>query len=87
MRVVVAGVEGRVGTSKFFDNLTHQLASYAPFGNLIKKFNIGAQVAGDVMSLEPTDTLIQIKRFSEPRVGFLVRSGMFETDAPPRAMI
>jgi glycosyltransferase involved in cell wall biosynthesis len=76
-----------MGTSKLFNNLYHQLASYAPLGNLIKKLDIGARVAGDVLPLKSTDTLIQIKRFSEPPVGCLVRSGMFETDAPPRAMI
>ena len=76
-----------MGTSKLFDNLYHQLTSYAPLGNFIKKINVGGPVAGDIMPLRPTDTLIQIKRFSDPPVGFLVRSGMFETDAPPLAMI
>jgi glycosyltransferase involved in cell wall biosynthesis len=87
MRVIIAGLEGPMGTSKLFNNLYHQLAGYASLGDFIKKLDIGARVAGDVLPLKSTDTLIQIKRFSEPPVGFLVRSGMFETDAPPRAMI
>lgn len=87
MRIITAGFSGRMGTAKYFDNMTKQIANYVPFGHFVERLNIGSPEANQILPITTGDILIQFKHFPGVSAGYLIGSGMFETKFPPQKML